>query len=113
MSISGAGEDRWKNTATVAAGAQPGTLVVRMRIERGDPGTVVAEPVLVVREGETAAVEQSDASGRAAYRSQLMVLPLQGSREATEARMRQLQEETGSVDPARPEDPRAAAAAKG
>ena len=102
VSISGAGEDRWKSTATVAAGAQPGTLVVRMRIERGDPGTVVAEPVLVVREGETAAVEQSDASGKVVYRSQLMVLPLAGSREATEARMRRLQEESGSVDPAEP-----------
>lgn len=90
VSIVGAGEGRWKTTATVEPGAGPGTAVVRLRIERGEPGVTVAEPVLVVREGEAAAVEQRDGTGRLVYRTQVLVLPLQGSREATEARMHEL-----------------------
>lgn len=90
VSIVDSDKGQWKNTAVVEAGAQPGTFVVRMRLEHGDPGTVVAEPVLVVREGETAAIEQRDASDGTSYRSQFVVLPLAGSREETEARMRRL-----------------------
>lgn len=89
VSIVGAGDGRWKNTAVVEAGKQPGTVMVKMRIERGDPGAVVAEPVLVVRDGEIAAIEQRD-SNQVIYRSQLAVLPLRESRDATEARMHEL-----------------------
>lgn len=85
----GDGTQRWKSTLTVAPGAQEGTAVVRMRIERGEPGEVVAEPVLVVRHGEPAVIEQGAGDGLL-YRSQLLVLPLEGSREATEARLREL-----------------------
>lgn len=98
VSIVGTGTDQWKSTATVETGAQPGTALVRLRIERGDPGTVVAEPVLAVREGEAAAVEKRDDAGKVVFRTQLLVLPLAGSHKATEARMRKLLAADGASD---------------
>ncbi|HET6395944.1 MAG TPA: TonB family protein [Pseudoxanthomonas sp.] len=90
VSTVGDGAQRWKSTLTVAPGTQDGTAVVRMRIERGEPGEVVAEPAMLVRHGEPAVFEQGAADGGLLYRSQLLVLPLEGSREATEARLREL-----------------------
>ena len=90
VSIVGSGDGQWKHTAAITAAADPGVVVVRMRLEQGEPGSLVAEPVVQVRVGEAAAVEQRDAAGRVIYRSQFVVLPLVGSREQTEARMRDL-----------------------
>jgi TonB family protein len=90
VSIVGSGDAQWKSTAVVEAGTEPGAALVRMRIEHGQPGEVVAEPVLMVKHGEPGAVEQREASGKVVYRSQFMVLPLTGSRESTEQRMRDL-----------------------
>ena len=95
VSAVGSGDAQCKNTAVVEAGAEPGTALVRMRIEHGQPGEIVAAPVVVVDHGVPAAVEQRDPSGKLAYRSQFVVLPLAGSRESTERRMRELLQASG------------------
>ena len=90
VSIVGSGPEQWKSTATVHAGNEPGTALVRFRLERWPVRGLLAEPALVVRFGETAAVEQADESGNTTYRSQFVVLPLDGSRAETEGRMRDI-----------------------
>lgn len=99
VSVVGSGGAQWKNTAVIETGVEPGTVLVRMRIEHGQPGEVVAEPVMLVSHGVPGAVEQRDASGQVVYRSQFMVLPLAGSRESTEQRMRDLLQASAASAP--------------
>lgn len=87
VSIIGAGAGQWKNTARIDPGPQPGTVTVRMTIEEGDPGRVVATPTLVVMEGDAAAVEQRNDDGALVYRTQFRVLPLVGSEQETQEKM--------------------------
>lgn len=90
VSMVGAGADRWKNTAVVLPGRQPGTVLVRMTLERGEPGQVVATPAVLVREGEASAIEQRDASGTVVYRTVFRVIPAEGTNEEASERMRKL-----------------------
>jgi len=111
ISIIGAGEQRWKNTVVAMPGSQPGTALLRMKIEQGDPGKVVAEPAIGVRYGEAGSIEQRDDAGKLVYRSTFRVLPVTGSNEEAMERMRSLM--SGPDAPAVPAAPGPAAAADG
>ena len=83
-SIVGTGAERWQNAMTLAPGAQPGTVMVRMEISRGDPAQVVARPATMVREGETGAVEQSDEQGNRLYRQEFKIVRVRDGDAATD-----------------------------
>ena len=90
VSAVGSGTDQWKNTAVLEAGVEPGTVRIRMRIEQGDPGRVVSEPMLITAHGKVASMGQRNADGEILYQTAMVALPFEGSREATETRMHEL-----------------------
>lgn len=90
VSVIGQGADRWRSSVTASAGPEPGTTYLRFELGRGEPLVKVAQPAVLVRNGEAGMIEERDDDGRLAYRTSFRVLPVQGGVEATMARMRAL-----------------------
>lgn len=89
-SVTGNGNNQWASTVVATEGRQPGTTLLRFELKRGEPGVLVAQPSVLVRDGEAGAIEHRDASGNVAYRLMFRVLPVVGTGEETQERMRQL-----------------------
>lgn len=101
-STTGHGEDQWASTVVATAGKEPGTTYLRFELKRGDPGVRVAQPSVLVRDGEAGAIEQRDDAGAIVYRVVFRVLPVTGTGAETQERMRQLLAEGGLADHAAP-----------
>lgn len=89
-SITGHGEDQWTSMVVAIAGKELGTTYLRFELKRGDPGVRVAQPSVLVRDGEAGAIEQRDDAGAIVYRVVFRVLPVTGTGAETQERMRQL-----------------------
>ncbi|WP_372018807.1 TonB family protein [Pseudoxanthomonas sp. 10H] len=98
-SIVGSGEDQWTSTVVATAGKEPGTTYLRFELKQGDPGVRVAQPSVLVRDGEAGAIERRDDAGTIVYRVVFRVLPVNGAGAETQERMRQLLAE-GEAGPA-------------
>lgn len=89
-SVMGTGSGQWATTVVATPGPQPGTTYLRFELKQGDPGALVAQPSVLVHDGEAGAIEHRDASGRIVYRLVFRVLPVSGTDGETQGRMRQL-----------------------
>ena len=56
-SVTGNGNNQWASTVVATEGRQPGTTLLRFELKRGEPGVLVAQPSVLVRDGEAGAIE--------------------------------------------------------